>query len=122
MRESDRLGLTLALNACDGWATASGPWITPELSMQEICFTQTPAAVPGKVHIALPRPTVDPHANMPFPIYNADNNRVEKPEIPARKTYYRDIAVLALPATGVIPKDKVVDLTNRTAGHGGPHR
>ena len=116
--ESRRLGLDFGIHNCPGYESNGGPWITPELSMQEICFTQTPASGPAKVHVALPRPTVDPRANMPFPIYNADNNRVEKPEIPARKTYYRDIAVLALPAAGVVPKDKVIDLADRLAEDG----
>ena len=111
--ESRRLGLDFGIHNCPGYESNGGPWITPELSMQEICFTQTPFSGPGKVHVALARPTVDPHANMPFPVYNGDNGRVEKPVIPARKTYYRDIAVLALPATGNVPKDKVVDLTDR---------
>ena len=39
--ECGRLGLTLALNDCDGWATASGPWITPELSMQRLVWSGT---------------------------------------------------------------------------------
>ncbi len=116
--ESRRLGLDFGIHNCPGYESNGGPWITPELSMQEICFTQTSVAGPGEVHVALPLPTVDPRRNMPFPIYNADNNRVEKPEIPARKTYYRDITVLALPATGVIPKDEVLDLTNRLAEDG----
>jgi len=40
VKESDRLGLKLALNCCDGWATASGPWITPELSMQHVVWSE----------------------------------------------------------------------------------
>jgi hypothetical protein len=116
--ESRRLGLDFGIHNCPGYESNGGPWITPELSMQEICFTQTPAAGPGKVHVVLPRPTVDPRANMPFPIYNADKNRVEKPEIPARKTYYRDIAVLAIPATSVVPKEQVIELTDRLAEDG----
>lgn len=116
--ESQRLGLDFGIHNCPGYESNGGPWITPDLSMQEICFTQTPVTGPGKVHVAPPRPTVDPHANMPFPIYNADNGRVEKPEIPARKTYYRDIAVLALPATGDVPKDRVIDLTKRLTEDG----
>ena len=27
------------MNACDGWALAGGPWITPEMSMQEVVTT-----------------------------------------------------------------------------------
>jgi len=114
--ESERLGLDFGFHNCAGYESNGGPWITPELAMQEICFSQTP--VEGgeggaSATIALPRPTVDPRAHMSFPIYNADTGRFEKPEIPGRKTYYRDIAVLALPATGVAAKEQVIDLTAR---------
>lgn len=38
-KEAARLNMRLAMNACDGWALAGGPWITPELSMQQIVRT-----------------------------------------------------------------------------------
>ena len=34
MQEAKRLGLQLAMHVSDGFALAGGPWITPELSMQ----------------------------------------------------------------------------------------
>lgn len=72
VKEADRLGLQLALNFCDGWATASGPWITPELSMQYVVYaTQT---VLGGRRIS---------GKLAKPVAVAD--------------YYRDIAVLAMP-------------------------
>ncbi len=77
--EADRLGLRLAMNACDGWALAGGPWITPELSMQEVVST-TQVVQGGKpFEVPLAQPTT-------------------------RNDYYRDIAVLAWPevaGTGV---------------------
>ena len=39
--EADRLGLQFAMHVCDGFATAGGPWITPELSMQKLVWTET---------------------------------------------------------------------------------
>lgn len=72
VRESGRLGLTLALNACDGWATASGPWITPELSMQRVVWSEM-VATGGRAF----------SGKLPVPEHLHD--------------YYRDIAVLALP-------------------------
>mgnify|MGYP006138207509 FL=1 len=78
-KEADRLGMRLAMNACDGWALAGGPWITPEMSMQEV-VTTSQTIEGGKPHEAkLAQPT-------------------------SREDYYRDIAVLAYPAlegTGV---------------------
>ncbi len=71
--EANRLGLRFAMNACDGWATAGGPWITPELSMQELVSSQI-SLTGGKSY--------EGHIPEPF----------------TREDYYRDIAVLAFPA------------------------
>jgi hypothetical protein len=70
--EAARLDLILSLNCCDGWATASGPWITPELSMQHVVWSEQ--TVDGGKHFdaVLPRP-------------------------PASHDYYREIATIALP-------------------------
>lgn len=82
--ESGRLGLQFGFHNCPGYESNGGPWITPELSMQALCFSQTAVQGPAKVRVALARPIVDPRADMPFPVYNADNGKVEKPEIPAQ--------------------------------------
>jgi len=73
-READRLGLRLAMNACEGWALAGGPWITPELSMQELVSTTRTIDSATTTTIVLDRPL-------------------------ARENFYRDIAVLAWPAS-----------------------
>ncbi|MDE2050898.1 MAG: hypothetical protein KGJ72_07760, partial [Gammaproteobacteria bacterium] len=70
--ECERLGMRLALNDCDGWATASGPWITPDLSMQCVVWSDRTVSGGEPVQGPLPQP-------------------------PARRDYYRDIATLALP-------------------------
>ncbi len=111
--ESKRLGIDFGMHNCPGYTASGGPWIPPELSMQEICYSQQPVTGPGKIVLDLPRPKVDPRAVQPFPVFNPNTGQVEKPEIPERKTFYRDIAVLALPASGVVPKDQVIDLTGK---------
>ncbi len=111
--ESQRLGLDFGMAGSPGYSTSGGPWIPPELSMSEVCHSETPAKGPGKIELNLPKPTVDPRGNMHFPVFNPATGKVEKPEIPARKTFYRDIAVLALPAGGVAAKDQVIDLTGK---------
>jgi (4-O-methyl)-D-glucuronate---lignin esterase len=70
--ECERLGMRLAMNDCDGWATASGPWITPELSMQRVVWSRRTVAGGQPVAGPLPQP-------------------------PAKRDYYREIAALALP-------------------------
>jgi len=39
--EAARLGLKLGLHSCDGFTVAGGPWITPELSMQKVVWSDT---------------------------------------------------------------------------------
>ena len=116
--ESKRLGMDFAMFNGTGYESSGGPWIKVEHSMQELCFSQTPVSGPGKVSLALPRPTVDPRSVMPFPMYNPNTGQVEKPEIPERKTYYKDIAVLAMPAEGAVKKEQIIDLTGKITADG----
>ena len=70
--EAHRLGIEINMTNDAGWCGSGGPWITPELSMQEVVWSSVPVAGGQLVSIQLPRPE-------------------------ARKDYYRDIAVLAFP-------------------------
>lgn len=75
--EADRLGLKIAMLPNDGFATAGGPWITPEMSMQKVVWTER-YLTGGKVF----------------------NDTLSRPA--SYKGYYKDIAVLAFPTpTGV---------------------
>ncbi len=71
-KEADRLGLQLGVHACDGFAVAGGPWITPELSMQRLVWERIPIAGGQVVRLQIPKPA-----------HNHD--------------FYRDVAVLAFP-------------------------
>ena len=66
------MGLKIALNACDGWATAAAPEITPELSMQKLVWSET-KITGGTVF----------------------NEKLQQPQ--TNLGYYRDIAVWAIP-------------------------
>ena len=72
--EADRLGVELSMHACDGFSIGGGPWITPEQSMQTVVWSEmrVSRAHPLSGALALP---------------------------PSKEGYYRDIAVLAFPAT-----------------------
>lgn len=71
--EARRLGLQINLNNDPGWCGSGGPWVTPELSMQELTWSETTVKGPGPLRELLPEP-------------------------PANEGFYRDIAVLAFPA------------------------
>jgi len=111
--ESRRLHMDFGLSNCSGYESSGGTWITPEMSMQELCWSQQPAKGGSTITLKLARPEVDPHANQPYPVFNPETGLVEKPVIKARTTYYKDIAVLALPAQGTVLIDNIIDLSNR---------
>ncbi|HWJ25280.1 MAG TPA: glycosyl hydrolase [Flavisolibacter sp.] len=73
MSEADRLGIKLAMHDCDGFATAGGPWIKPEQSMQKVVWSQTMIEGGRLFNDTI----VQPHNN---------------------EGYYKDIAILAFPA------------------------
>jgi hypothetical protein len=85
-REANRLGLKIGFHICDGFALAGGPWITPELSMQKVVWSQSQVKGGKTVTIQLPQPE-------------------------SYQGYYEDIAVFAYPslpdgqlATAIAPK------------------
>src|SRR5579859_4440700 len=56
MQQADSLHLQLAMHACDGFAVAGGPWITPALSMQKIVSTRTPIDGGARIDKTLAQP------------------------------------------------------------------
>ncbi len=89
MRKADSLGIKLAMDVCDGFATAGGPWITPELSMQKIVWSQ--------VHLE-----------------GGKKYREKLPEPESVKDYYEDIAVYAFPSldgTGISTFTQIPEVT-----------
>ncbi|MBB5788750.1 hypothetical protein HD601_003325 [Jiangella mangrovi] len=56
MSEAHRLGLDLTLHNCSGWSSTGAPWITPELSMQQLSWSETYVQGGGTVEVDLQRP------------------------------------------------------------------
>jgi len=73
MQEAGRLGLDFTMHNCPGWSASGGPWITPELAMQQITWSETYVGGGKKIKIVLRKP-------------------------PIRLNYYHDIATLAFPS------------------------
>lgn len=116
--KAKQLGLDFGIHNCPGYESSGGPWITPERSMQDLVWSEQIVHGPLAFAAALPKPQPDLRAVQPYPVFNPTTGRLEKPEIPARRTFYRDVAVLALPATGPVARDQVVDLTARLSASG----
>ena len=70
--EARRLGLELCLENCSGWSSAGGPWVTPDLAMKSLVWTETRTTGPAHFSGVLPRTEKD-------------------------NGFYHDIAVLAFP-------------------------
>ena len=71
--EAARLGLEFTMHNCPGWSSSGGPWITPELAMQEMTWSEAYATGGNPVAIPLPKPLT-------------------------RLGHYREVAVLAFPS------------------------
>ena len=72
LQEADRLGLKIAFHPADGFAVAGGPWITPEMSMQKVVWTDTV-------------------------VHSSDLRNLKLPVPKHYKDYYKDIATFAIP-------------------------
>lgn len=72
LREADRLGMSWNMNNDGGWCGSGGPWITPELSMQVVTWSEITLEGPKSVSTVLAQPKTT-------------------------RGYYNDIAVLAFP-------------------------
>lgn len=71
--EAERLGLEYDMMNCPGWSSSGGPWITPELSMQQLTWSETRVAGGKALDVQLPEPY-------------------------KKRDYYRDALVLAFPS------------------------
>jgi len=89
VREAERLGIQLTLNAGPGWTGSGGPWVKPEQSMQHLVASETNVVGPAVIDLVLPRP-------MPRPPFFGEGGLPSELE-KARKEFYLDVAVLAFP-------------------------
>jgi len=72
-KEANRLGLEIAIHNSPGYSGCGGPWITPEMSMQQLVWTETLIKSGEKSDLLLKQPY-------------------------AKDEYYRDAFVIAYPA------------------------
>ena len=100
--EAHRLGLEINMTNGPGWCGSSGPWITPEFSMQRLVTTNLTVVGPASFSKVLPQPNTDNKQR-----HDGFGSTVKYDD------YYRDVAVLAIPETtsGVVPPEAVVNLT-----------
>jgi hypothetical protein len=107
--EAHRLGLEINMTNGPGWCGSSGPWITPELSMQMLVATNL--SVTGPAHFSEVLPLPNDGSNR---AHDGFNSTVKYDD------YYRDIAVLAFPETtnSVVALADVLVLTGKMDANG----
>jgi hypothetical protein len=118
--EANRLGLQVNVNNDAGWCGSGGPWITPELSMQRVVWTETNVTGPLEFGAVLPqaKATANFYRDIavfafPTPVGNyviqhlRGKSAEVRQEIPARATFP------VLPADVVVPRDQLVNLTTK---------
>ena len=54
--ECGRLGLSFTVHNCPGWSSSGGPWITPELSMQQLVWSEVTLVGGRTIDRVLPQP------------------------------------------------------------------
>lgn len=56
IREAGRLGLELGFFNCEGWSSSGGPWVTPDIAMQMVVWSEARVSGGATGGIRLPQP------------------------------------------------------------------
>ena len=135
VREAERLGIEITINAGPGWTGSGGPWVQPEQSMQHIVASERTVQGPCALNEVLPLPTIRagfwrPVSVLAFPTpgdaYRMDNVTEKalyqrrpyssapnvKPYLPAPAEHPR------VPSEAVIPLEDIRDLSDRVGNDG----
>ena len=90
--EAEKHGLRLSIHNCDGWSHSGGPWVSPEQSMKTLTFSKT---------------------------YVNGGKQIEQklPEPPHNLNFYKDVAVIAYPATASTKKSMYRKKFTLTSSH-----
>jgi len=117
LKEANRLGITIGVQTIDGFATAGGSWITPELSMKQYVWTKTSVDGGKEVSVILPEPInrenfYRDEAVVAFPMQENTNSFIEaRPEIDVNKVSTGNVLFDANPKSEVdFKKNYVVDV------------
>jgi len=140
LRECTRLGLQLSMNMTEGFSAIGGPWITPEMSMQHMVWSETEITGPGSVSITIEKPDDGPIEATTLKLddvgYYKDVKVLAVPQVAADQIKALDIkkglrehrdkneSVLkktpanSVAAADIIPLGKVIDLTDKMDANG----
>ena len=123
--EAHRLGLEVNLNNDAGWCGSGGPWITPELSMQRMVWTETNLTGPQSFRGTLPQPRAvrDFYRDIAVYAYPTPAHDSRIPRLAGKSAaQVEEVALRAefpvLPPEAVVARDQIISLTARLARDG----
>jgi alpha-L-rhamnosidase len=88
--EAKRLGLEMSIFSCAGWSEAGGPWVTPEMAMKKLVWSETEITGPLQYSEKLAQP---PSNEGPV----RDSRAGSRPDAPH---FYADSAIVAYRTPG----------------------
>jgi hypothetical protein len=116
--EANRLGLQVTMNNDAGWCGSGGPWITPELSMQKVVWSETAVTGPKPFDAVLPPPQAVNgfYRDIGVFAYPTPTAGCVQPDLPGKSGEVRAVIPLrttfpALPPEMLTARDKIVELT-----------
>lgn len=124
-QEASRLGLEINMNNDAGWCGSGGPWITPELSMQRVVWTETQVAGPKRLDAVLPQPKVvkDFYRDIGVFAFPTPAKSYQLPQLRGKTLAAREAVSLRtsypeLPAESVVSRRQIMNLTAKLAAGG----
>ena len=116
--EADRLGMKLGLANAAGWSGSGGPWVTPENSMKELVWTET--TVSGSQEIKLPQPEtlMDFYRDIAVLAFPASKYTSPKKPFEKPKKGESTPGFKSVPMEGIIPAGNILDLTGKLDASG----
>ena len=123
--EANRLGLQVTMNNDAGWCGSGGPWITPELSMQKVVWSETAVTGPKPFDAVLPPPQAVNgfYRDIGVFAYPTPAPGCVQPDLPGKSGEVRAVIPLrttfpALPPEMLTARDKIVELTAKLGEDG----
>jgi hypothetical protein len=122
-REARRLGLQINMNNAAGYSSSGGPWVTPELAMQQVVWTETAVEGPQRAALKLPGGRGAAFRDIAVLAFPTPANPLRIEHIDRKAWFIQDEGFLnwhtippgaewpAAPADAVVPRDRIVDLT-----------
>ena len=126
--EAHRLGLEVNMNNDAGWCGSGGPWITPDLAMQKIVWSETNVTGPVRLELTLPQPnTVSNYYRdisvlaFPTPSGNSRISDIEAKAAFAPKIIPVTASFPSAPIDEVVARDRIVEVSSNLAADGQFH-